>query len=197
MPAVTFGTKSTTRRDCRRSCRTHGPIGILAPSLRMQMVRARNSERRAIRVWRHLGRLQSEREIRQNRHRAQAVTFADKRATATRSKYNAKPTTVDGIRFASKAEARRYGELKLLERAGEIRNLELQPLYPIIINSAPVKIRSKGYPNGRDVVYIGDFRYFSGNKTIVEDVKGADTPVSRLKRALVEAIYSVRVVIVR
>ena len=114
-----------------------------------------------------------------------------------RNKFGAKPTMVDGIRFASKAEARRYGELKMLERAGEIRNLELQPKYDINVNGGPVRIRSRGYPNGRAVSYIGDFRYFSGNETVVEDVKGMDTPVSRLKRALVENIYSVRVAVVK
>ncbi len=43
------------------------------------------------------------------------------------TKYRAQPTIVDGIRFHSKGEARRYQELRLLERAGEITNLELQP----------------------------------------------------------------------
>ena len=43
------------------------------------------------------------------------------------SKYRAIAAEVDGVRFHSKAEAKRYGELKLLLRAGSIRNLELQP----------------------------------------------------------------------
>ena len=47
------------------------------------------------------------------------------------SKYGAIRTTVDGVTFASKAEARRYAELKLLEQAGEIKGLELQPKFDI------------------------------------------------------------------
>lgn len=49
-------------------------------------------------------------------------------------KYHAKPTTVDGIRFASKAEARRYSELRLLEKAGEIKNLEAHAERPSLIS---------------------------------------------------------------
>ena len=44
------------------------------------------------------------------------------RRRTTQSKYHAVPTTIDNIRFASKAEARRYRELRLLEKAGEIAN---------------------------------------------------------------------------
>jgi len=140
---------------------------------------------------------------------------------ARASKFGAKPTYVDGIRFASKKEARRYEALKLLERAGVIRDLERQPRFPIVINGEPVKIRSHGSPNGRAVYYVADFRYFDTreNARIVEDVKGipkprpqlptadprlpskppgmgSDTDVARLKRALVESIYGIRVRII-
>src|SRR5579872_4879033 len=67
--------------------------------------------------------------------------------------------TADGVVFASKAEMLRYRELRLLERAGEIRNLELQPRYPLVANNHPVLIRSDGYPKGRQAVYRPDFRY--------------------------------------
>lgn len=94
-----------------------------------------------------------------------------------RNKYGAKRTTVDGIEFASAAEAKRYSELKLLERGGYIRNLELQPVYPVVIEGKTV------------CKYIADFRYFEGCCRVVEDVKGAQTPIFRLKRKLVEAMY--------
>jgi len=115
----------------------------------------------------------------------------------SRHKYQAQPTTVDGIRFASKKEARRYSELKLLERAGEIRDLELQPRYPMGTDADPVLIRSKGYPNGRRVTYVADFRYYDTReaRVIVEDTKGVDTPASRIKRAFVEWQYRIEVVI--
>ena len=114
------------------------------------------------------------------------------------TKYRAQVTVVDGIRFDSKKEAGRYSELKLLQRAGMITQLELQPKYPLGTDDDPVLIRSGGYPNGRRASYIADFRYFDPNerKTVVEDVKGMDTPLSRLKRAVVEAQYGIRIVLV-
>lgn len=110
-------------------------------------------------------------------------------------KYNAVAVTVDGHRFPSKREAKRYGELKMLERAGKISDLNCQPRFAILINGEYVKIRSKGYPNGRRCSAVMDFDYSQKGKYIIEDVKSAatDTPVSKLKRALVEAIYGVEV----
>lgn len=98
---------------------------------------------------------------------------------ARRSKYGAVPTEVDGIRFASKAEAKRYSELKLMERAGEISHLELQPVYPLIVNGVRV---------GK---YIGDFRYrdTKSGRLVHEDRKGVRTPLYRLKKRIVEALY--------
>lgn len=94
------------------------------------------------------------------------------------SKYRAIPTAVDGIIFASKKEAHRYGELKMLERAGIIEGLKLQPKFPIVIESKLV------------CTYIADFTYIDQMKrVVVEDVKGMKTPVYRLKKKLVEARY--------
>ena len=109
------------------------------------------------------------------------------------NKYGAKRTEVDGIKFASLREARRYQDLKTMERAGIITDLVCQPAFPFIIDERPVLIRSKGYPNGRKAKYIADFSYLENGCRVVEDSKGMDTPVSRLKRALVEAIYGVEV----
>ena len=95
------------------------------------------------------------------------------------NKFSAVRTTVDGITFASKREAARYGELKLLERAGEISRLSLQPEFVITING--VKICK----------YIADFRYVDRQKgmIVVEDVKGVKTAVYRLKKKMTEAFY--------
>ena len=113
------------------------------------------------------------------------------------TKYNAKRTTVDGITFASQKEARRYQELKLLERAGFITDLELQPKFEFIVHGKPVLIRSKGFPNGRKASYRADFRYFclKRKESIVEDAKSVATRTEAdvLRRAIVEAIYVVRV----
>jgi hypothetical protein len=93
------------------------------------------------------------------------------------SKYKAKATTIDGIRFPSKAEARRYFELKVMLGAGLISDLELQPSFPVLINGIKV------------FTYRGDFQYRDQGGTVVEDVKGFLTPVYRLKKRCVEAFY--------
>lgn len=97
--------------------------------------------------------------------------------SASRSKFNAQRTEVDGILFASKAEAVRYGQLKALQETGVILNLELQPKFPIIVNGKKV------------ATYIADFTYFTATERVVEDVKGMITPVYRMKKKLVEALY--------
>ncbi len=93
------------------------------------------------------------------------------------NKFRAVKTVVDGATFASKAEARRYNELRLMERAGDISRLELQPKFPVHINGVLV------------CTYIADFAYFTSSQRVVEDVKGVKTPVYRLKKKLVEAVY--------
>lgn len=102
------------------------------------------------------------------------------------SKYRAKPTVVDGIRFDSMKEARRYGELKLLERAGEISELELQPRFPLTVHFWD--------DHERIGEYRGDFRYYDRNgEEIVEDVKGFKTPLYRWKKKHVEAQYGIQI----
>lgn len=96
------------------------------------------------------------------------------------NKYRNVPTVVDGITFASKREAKRYAELKLLEKAKQIRGLELQPKFPCIVDGKKV------------CTYIADFGYWEGEGHTVEDVKSpasARNPTYRLKKKLVEALY--------
>ena len=104
------------------------------------------------------------------------------------SKYRNIRTKVDGITFASKREAKRYTELKLLERAGEISHLELQPRFPLEVEGEKI------------CVYVADFQYWDHDsertgalpgRCHVEDVKGVRTPVYKLKKKLVEALYDV------
>ena len=101
------------------------------------------------------------------------------------SKYRAVRTTVDNITFASKAEARRYQELRMLVRAGKIEHLHLQPRYPLVVNR--VKIGA----------YVGDFLYQRDGVEVLEDVKGCPTPVYRLKKKLMKAIYGIEIQEVR
>lgn len=108
-------------------------------------------------------------------------------------KYHAKATEVDGIRFQSQREARRYGELKLLQQVGRIRDLRLQPAYPLHI----VKLYRNGWPIEIATVstYIGDFEYTDcqSGEIVTEDAKGFKTETYRLKRKLVEAIHGITI----
>ena len=98
-------------------------------------------------------------------------------------KYRNEKTVIDGIMFQSKKESNRYFELKMLQRAGEISKLELQPKFEIV----PDVYWFNEEKTLRKRYYIADFSYFeNGNKT-VEDVKSAITrknPVYTLKRQL-------------
>lgn len=103
-----------------------------------------------------------------------------------RNKFGNRSVIEDGIRFDSRKEARRYRELRLLERAGEIKKLELQPRF-LLQN----KFQKDGKTH-RKIEYVADFRYIEGGKTIVEDVKSAITskhPVYRLKKKLLLKKY--------
>ena len=100
------------------------------------------------------------------------------------SKYGNRKTTYDGHVFDSRAEALRYSELMIMERAGLITDLELQPEYELI----PAHQR-----DGRKVramKYVADFRYIDEDgRVIVEDVKGVETPVFKLKKKMLEYRY--------
>ena len=100
------------------------------------------------------------------------------------SKYRAKPTTVDNIRFSSKREANRYCSLKILQNAHKISELRLQPSYDITINGTHIcKVKL-------------DFEYMCDGNKITEDSKGYDNPLSQLKRKLVEAQHGIEVLLV-
>jgi len=105
-------------------------------------------------------------------------------------KYRNQPTEVDGIRFPSKAEASRYQELKLLERAGEIKDLELQPKFTFWING-----KFLTYDTGHKITYTADFRYKEGEywEEIVEDKKGFMTQPTRIRLALMKAVNGIEV----
>jgi hypothetical protein len=100
------------------------------------------------------------------------------------NKYRNKKTVVDGITFASAKEAKRYGELRLLEYAGSIRDLEIQPTIKLEVGG--IKIIYRG---GRQAAYRADFRYKEKGKTVIEDVKSpaTRTPAYKLKDAILLA----------
>lgn len=105
-------------------------------------------------------------------------------------------TDADGITFDSKSEMKRWQELCLLQRAGEISNLRRQVEYPITIDGKPVLIRSEGFPNGRPAIYTADHVYIDKAGTeIVEEYKAFDDAASRFRRAVVEAIHGIEIVV--
>lgn len=113
------------------------------------------------------------------------------------NKFNARKTDVDGIIFDSGKEANRYAELKILERAGAIRDLELQPKFWLTCGGKQLLIRSEGFPNGRRAKFTADFAYVEAEtgERVVEDVKSDATALRdfKLRIAIVEAEYGVRV----
>ena len=106
------------------------------------------------------------------------------------NKYGNEKTEVDGIKFASRHEAKRYVELKYMERAGLIKNLQLQRVYTLI----GAQKDKAGNILERPVKYIADFVYKDQNgKTVVEDAKGVRTDVYRIKRKLMLSIYGIQI----
>ena len=99
------------------------------------------------------------------------------------NKYRNKKTQVDMYVFDSIAESKRYKELELLQRVGEIQDLQLQPKFLL---QESFKKNGKTY---RKIEYIADFKYIENGKTIVEDVKGIQTDVFKLKHKIFEKVY--------
>lgn len=128
---------------------------------------------------------------------------------ATRHKYGAKPVVAckacgcwhqtgpfewrgscincrhtESVRFASQLEAKMWAVYRDMEKRGEISELELQPRFPLVVNGVKVG------------TYVGDFRFRRGADRVLVDTKGAVTPVFRLKRKLVEALYDIKISVV-
>ena len=97
-------------------------------------------------------------------------------------KYKNKKTIVDDIQFDSKLEAKRYNELKLLEKSGKIKELKLQPSFELIPS---FKKNGKTF---RKAIYKADFSYIDTEtgETIIEDTKGYVTELYKLKKKIFE-----------
>lgn len=98
------------------------------------------------------------------------------------NKYSNKKMEIDGIKFDSKREALRYQQLKMLQKQGLIKELELQKEFEL-----QPKFRKNGKAY-RNITYRADFYYFDNElgKYIVEDTKGFRTEVYKLKKKLFE-----------
>lgn len=97
-------------------------------------------------------------------------------------KYGNKPIEVDNILFASRKEARRFADLRLMERAGQIKDLKVHPAFPLDVNGHPV------------CRYTADFSYVTTatETRVVEDVKSPATrreTAYRIRFRLFRAIH--------
>jgi len=110
--------------------------------------------------------------------------FIPKKNRTSNNKYFAKKTIAMGLKFDSRWEAERWGQLKAMERAGIVTQLERQIKYELSIND--VKICD----------YIADFRYLLEeedglSKLVVEDAKGILTAEFKLKKKMMKAIHGI------
>ena len=95
-----------------------------------------------------------------------------------RHKFHAQPTECDGIKFASKAEARYYGQLKLRQSAGEV---------VFFLRQVPIHLPG-------NIRYVLDFLVFEASGIVrCIDVKGHPTPMYLLKKKQVESLYPIKI----
>lgn len=121
-----------------------------------------------------------------------------------KSKFHNEPVTVDGVRYDSKNEMRRFNFLKLMEKAGEISNLRYHVKYTLFPKGT-VEIRR--LPDGtemelkrydREHWYEADFVYVTKDgKEIVEDFKGFETDTFKEKRDILKKLYGIEITIVK
>ena len=105
-----------------------------------------------------------------------------------RNKYYSRKATVDGIEFDSQKEARRFRELCLLERAGQITNLQRQVKFELIPSQ-----RIDGKVVERACTYVADFVYMENGKKVVEDTKGFKTKDYIIKRKLMLHVHGIKI----
>ena len=120
-----------------------------------------------------------------------------------KSKYKAQKVYIDGHKFDSKKEAKRYEELKAMEEAGEISCLVLQPTFVLIPahyetferygkNGQRLKDGRRLMQGYGQCVYKADFAYHDKDgKDVVEDVKGMKTEVYKIKKKLMLREYGI------
>lgn len=107
------------------------------------------------------------------------------------NKYKNQKVKVSGITFDSRKEARRYGELKYMQKSGRIKDLKRQVKYILI----PSQRNANNRVIERECAYIADFVYTDTEtgETVVEDVKGLRTDVYKIKRKLMLERYGIRI----
>ena len=124
-------------------------------------------------------------------------------------KHGNRKTVVDGIEFDSAKEARRYCELKLMERAGQIEDLQLQKEFELIpaqyetferYGKKGQRLKDGKRCIEKSCVYKADFVYMQNGQQVVEDTKGYRDPASAayakfvIKRKLMLERYGIRII---
>ena len=104
------------------------------------------------------------------------------------NKYHSKKITRDGMTFDSVKEYRRWCELILLEKAGQITNLQRQMPFELIPSQ-----RIDGKVVERACNYMADFTYYKDGQWIVEDTKGFKTKDYIIKRKLMLKVFGIRI----
>ena len=104
-------------------------------------------------------------------------------------KYRNKKTVINGMTFASKKEANRFCELRLLERAGAITELKTQVKFVLI----PAQKGENGKIIERECSYIADFTYRQNGAIIAEDTKGFKTKDYIIKRKLMLYVHGIKI----
>lgn len=107
------------------------------------------------------------------RKRSKYGVFQDKKGRDRR--------TVDNILFHSQYEAQCYVGLKMLEKAGKISGLELQPSFEIHVNGILI------------CKYVGDFRYIENGREVIADAKGFRTREYIYKKRLMLAVHGIEI----
>lgn len=136
-------------------------------------------------------------------NKAEAATLLRERPNLVQMRDNPRPrhqkyrnerTVIDGVTFDSRAEARRWLDLKQLLKGGVITNLQRQVRYVLI----PKQPRPSGGFE-REKAYVADFVYVDAGsgRVVVEDVKGAEPAIWAWKRALMLQVHGIEVRVVR
>jgi hypothetical protein len=109
-----------------------------------------------------------------------------------RSKFNNVITKRDGYTFDSLREADRYRELMLLQLAGEIRNLTIKRLWPLVVKDVPICIYEEDF-SYRERTEVSKDWPTADWPLVVEDVKGHLTREYKIKRALMKACHGITI----
>ena len=116
------------------------------------------------------------------------------------SKYHSKKITVGGETFDSTKEYRRFCELKLLQRAGKISDLQRQVEFVLIPTQREPDVIGprggvkKGLLLEKECTYYADFVYFNDKgEKVVEDTKGEKTEAYNIKRKLMLYVHGIRI----